>query len=98
MSPGKSRTLRKNQSEIDRKEKGLQELILEKEYLLLQDTLYASNNSLEIRIKNQISKGTIILGQSAKLVMDKTIYGVRLREKKDQFSNRSGIIIEGYFE
>lgn len=90
--------VRKNQSEIDRKEKGLQELILEKEYLLLQDTLYASNNSLEIRIKNQISKGTIILGQSAKLVMDKTIYGVRLREKKDQFSNRSGIIIEGYFE
>jgi hypothetical protein len=88
----------KNQPEISREEKSLQDLILEKEYLLLQDTLYASNNSQEIRIKNQISKGTVILGQSAKLVMDKTIYGVRLREKKDQFSNQARIVIEGYFE
>lgn len=88
----------KNQSEIDRKEKELQALILEKEYLHLQNARFSSSLSQEIRIKNQISKGTVIIGQSAKLVMDKTIYGVRLREKKDQFSNQSRIIIEGYFE
>lgn len=90
--------IKEKQSDIDEKEKQLNELILQKHYLHLQDTLRAIGKPAEIRIKNKIAQGTVVVGKNSKLVIDKTIYGVRLRETKDRLSNQFKIVVEGYFE
>ncbi|MFH2092189.1 MAG: FapA family protein [Pseudomonadota bacterium] len=86
------------QSEIELKEKELDALILEKDYLRFQDMMLAINKPPEVKIKNQISQGTVVMGRHSKLVIDQTIYGVKFREKKDPITNQFKIIIEGYFE
>lgn len=88
----------KDQSNIDRKEKELNILLLETDHLLLQETMHAPNKAPEIKVKNQISKGTLILGKDAKLKIEKTIYGVRLHEKSDPATDLPKINITGYFE
>lgn len=88
----------KDQPAIDRKEKGLNDLVVENEYSLLKATLNAPTKAPEIKVKNQITKGTLIIGQQAKLKVKKTIYGVRFEEKKNSASNASQICISGYFE
>ena len=80
---------------IEKIEKELDDLIMEKEFLALKDGLSFLNNIPEIRIKNQLSQGTVIEGTASRLVIDKTIYGVKLKEITSQ--NKSNIVIEGYF-
>ncbi|MFH2058910.1 MAG: flagellar assembly protein A [Pseudomonadota bacterium] len=90
--------IKEKQSLIDEKEKKLNELILQKHYLHLQHTMRGIGKTAEIRIKNQISQGTVVVGNNSKLIIDKTIYGVKFRETKDRLSNQFKIVIEGYFE
>ena len=84
--------------QIDDLEKQVGELILEKEFLHLQDHLRSIAAPPEIKVKNQISKGTVVEGKNSKLVIDKTIYGVKLVEKKSRKTNQFQIEILGYFE
>ncbi len=87
-----------DKSKIDEKEKELSALRLEQDYLSLQESVHASGKFPEIKVKNQISEGTVVLGKSAKLTLKKTIYGVRLYERIDLKTNLSTIEIAGYFE
>ncbi len=90
--------VKKNRPLIEKANREFDELILEKDYLLLQDAICKIDESPEIRIKNQLSEGTVIVGKNAKLVLDKTIYGVKLREIRGLNSKDSKIVIEGYFD
>lgn len=87
-----------NKSKLDQKEKELNRLCFEKDYLLLQESLNATGKTPEIKIKNQLSEGTMIIGKFAKLEIEKTIYGVRINERLDPKTNLSKIDITGYFE
>lgn len=87
-----------NKSKIDKMEKELSTLCIEEDYLLSQETMHSTGKVPEIKIKNQISKGTIIIGKSTKLELERTIYGVRIYERLDPKTNQPAIEITGYFE
>lgn len=90
--------INKKKDQINHLESELNDLILQKEYLLLKDQMQAISHPPEIKIKNQISQGTVVIGKNSQLVIDKTIYGVRLSEEKSRRTNQFQIVIKGYYE
>jgi uncharacterized protein (DUF342 family) len=88
----------KNEGIIREKEERLHALTLQKDYLLLQEKMNQCHTIPEIRIKNQVSQGTVIQGRKARLVLDQTIYGVKFTEKRDPSSKSSRIVVSGYYE
>jgi len=85
-----------NKKQINKTENEIDRLIAQKEFFLLKDKQNSINTIPEIRVKNQLSKGTIIKGLNSSLSIDQTIYGVKLKEVTSK--DKSKIVIEGYFE
>ncbi len=86
------------ESKINKKEKELNILHLEKDYLLMQESMHAPGKTPEIKIKNEICKGTVIIGKYSDMRLEKSIYGVRICEQLETGKNASKITISGYFE
>lgn len=51
-----------------------------------------------IKVKNQAGKQTIILGETAKMVIDKSIYRVSLTETFDEKRNKAIIKVDGFYD
>jgi len=85
-------------AQISKKEKKLETLKMERDFLLLEQEMGFSNKIPEIRIKNQVSEGTVIQGKHSKRVIDKTVYGVKLFETKNNGNDSASIVIKGYYE
>ena len=86
----------RGKAKIEKIEQELDDLYIEKEFLALKDEQSSLNNIPEIRIRNQLSHGTVIEGTCSGLIMNKTYYGVKLKEITNQ--GKSNIVVEGYFE
>jgi hypothetical protein len=64
--------------------------------------LHEKNNAADpavpvIRVKNQVEKQTIILGEQSKMVVDKSIYQVCLKEDRAEPGKEAKITVEGYY-
>lgn len=87
-----------NRSDISKQEIEINKLILERDYILVRHNVFSIRKTPEIKVKNELSEGTIIEGKASKLKIDKTIYGVRIFEKIDPKTKRAKIEISGFFE
>ena len=87
-----------NGKKIARAQTELDDMILEKDHHKFQEMMNACRTMPVIRIKNQVSQGTVILGKESKLVVDQTIYGVKFFEKPDPVSKSCKIVVSGYYE
>ncbi|MCK5541163.1 MAG: DUF342 domain-containing protein [Desulfobacterales bacterium] len=86
-----------NSPEIKKIEDEIERLSAGKELLLSkQEASFNPINSV-IKVKGQIAKGTIIKGQVAQMVVEETMYGVKLMEVRNSLKNETKILVEGYF-
>ena len=72
--------------------------MIQKDFLLLQKQPSALRLEPLIRIKNMVEKNTVIKGIHTSKVIEKSIYGVKIREIKDAIKGHYDICIEGYFD
>ncbi len=83
--------------EIQRIEKEIETLNIQKDFLMLNRENAVSAAPI-VKVKNQIEKSTVIRGETAELVVEKSIYGVTLKENKSLLKGGPKIKIEGYFD
>jgi uncharacterized protein (DUF342 family) len=84
--------------EIEILEKEVADLSLEKDFFLMDQAKGFLPFSPEIKVKNMIEQGTIVKGERTSLVIDRTMYGVKLQEVKAPGSEETTFVIQGYFE
>ncbi len=84
--------------EIETLETEIAELSIEKDFFLMDQEKGFLPFSPEIKVKNMIEQGTIVKGERSSLVIDRTMYGVKLREVKAPCSEETTFEIQGYFE
>jgi len=84
--------------EIEALEGEIGELSIEKDFFLLEQEKGFLPFSPEIKVKNKIEQGTIVKGERTSLVIQRTIYGVKLQEVELPGSDGTTIKIRGYFE
>ena len=83
---------------IRQKKETIKRLKIQKDTLLLGQEYRPQVLPPAIKVKNQVQKGTVILGQKARLSIDRDIYGVKFMERQ-AFSNEDPVItIEGFYE
>ncbi|MCP4116307.1 MAG: DUF342 domain-containing protein [Desulfobacteraceae bacterium] len=84
--------------EIEALEEEIGELSIEKDFFLLEQEKGFLPFSPEIKVKNKLEQGTIVKGERTSLVIQRTMYGVKLQEVKAPGSEETTIKIQGYFE
>jgi uncharacterized protein (DUF342 family) len=84
--------------EIETLEKEIADLSLEKDFFLMDQEKGFLPFSPEIKVKNMIEQGTIVKGERSSLVIDRTMYGVKLQEVRVPGSEETTFVIQGYFE
>ncbi len=85
-------------SDIQQKEETLKRLRIRKDTLLLGQECSPQVVPPAIKVKNQVQKGTVIMGQKARLSIDRDIYGVKFMEKQTSPNADTVITIEGFYE
>ncbi len=84
--------------EIETLEKEIADLSIEKDFFLMDQEKGFLPFSPEIKVKNKIEQGTIVKGERSSLVIERTMYGVKLQEVKVPDSEGTTFVIQGYFE
>ncbi|MBI9087914.1 MAG: DUF342 domain-containing protein [Desulfobacterium sp.] len=84
--------------EIEILEKEIADLSIEKDFFLMDQEKGFLPFSPEIKVKNKIEQGTIVKGERSSLVIERTMYGVKLQEIKVPDSEETTFVIQGYFE
>jgi len=87
-----------NQSKVTKQKQKIEKLITQKDYLLSQKKPPDLSISPMIRVKNMVEKNTIIKGRQSSMVINETVYGVRIREVKDLKTDTHKILIDGYYD
>lgn len=85
-------------SDIQRKEETIKRLSIRKDMLLLGQEYSPQVVPPAIKVKNQVQKGTVIMGQKARLSIDRDIYGVKFMERQASPNADTVITIEGFYE
>ncbi len=84
--------------EIIKKKQEIEELLTKKDYLLFQEEKFPLTVEPVIKVKNIIEKSTIIKGKKASMIVEQSIYGVKMKESKNSSTNEYQILIEGYYD
>ena len=84
--------------EIKTLEEEIADLSVEKDFFLMEQEKGFLPFSPEIKVKNKLEQGTIVKGERCSLVIQRTMYGVKLQEVKAPDSEKTTIKIQGYFE
>lgn len=85
------------QSDVRLQKQKIEALMIQKDYLLHKQSAPLSPDP-EIRVKNMLEKHTVIKGPHTSMVIEKSIYGVKIREIKDAITGNYDIAIEGYYD
>ena len=86
------------QSKIEHQEKKIEELMIQKDYLMHQKKPPAPPSPPQIRVKNMVEKNTIIKGIHTSMVIKDSIYGIRIREVKNMKTHSYDMVIDGYYD
>jgi uncharacterized protein (DUF342 family) len=84
--------------DILKKEENIKKLIIRKDTLLLSQGYRTHPVPPAIKVKNRVQKGTVIMGQKARLTVDRDIYGVKFTEIQKNPGEDPVITIEGVYE
>ncbi len=84
--------------DIEKKEENIRKLIIRKDTLLLSQGYRTQPVPPAIKVKNRVQKGTVIMGQKARLTIDRDIYGVKFTEIQKNPGEDPVITIEGVYE
>jgi hypothetical protein len=84
--------------EIKTLEEEIAELSIERDFFLMDQEKGFLPFSPEIKVKNKIEQGTIVKGERSSMVIERTMYGVKLQEVKALDSEKTTFVIQGYFE
>ena len=76
----------------------IRKLMAEQEMILMKKESRSYNPKPEIKVKNQISKGTVVNGLHSAAVIENTMYGVKLTEEKNTDTGGWEIRISGYYD
>jgi uncharacterized protein (DUF342 family) len=90
-----------DQNQIDQIKKleiRVEALTIKRDFLLMEKERWFVPFSPEIKIKNMLEKGTTIKGECSSLLVEQTMYGVKLHEEEWDGPQKTRIIIQGYFE
>ena len=90
--------IKKSGPELEKIEMEIENLIIEKDGILLTQEKYGPAQDAVIKVKNQISQGTVIEGPHSRMILDKTLFGVKLWEEQNTITKEWAIKIEGYYE
>lgn len=90
--------VKKEQKRIDQVKQTLDELQSKKDLLTAEQQQTLISPDPVIKVKNQVDPSTIIMGEKAKIVIDKAIYRVSFREAAQAPGKKAQIFTEGYFE
>ena len=90
--------IEKKKPDILKKEETIKKLMIRKDTLLLSQGYRTQKVPPVIKIKNQVQKGTMILGQKARLSIAQDIYGVKFMETQESPNEAPVITIEGFYE
>jgi len=85
-------------ADIEKKEENIRKLIIRKDTLLLSQGYRTQPVPPAIKVKNRVQKGTVIMGQKARLTVDRDIYGVKFTEVQKAPGEDPVITIEGVYE
>ncbi len=86
------------QPEINFQKQKIEELRIQKDFLLFQNRPAAPSFQPAIRVKNMVEKHTVIKGPHTCVTIKTNIYGVKIREVKDAVSGNYELLIEGYYD
>ncbi len=89
--------IEKSGQEIAKLKERIEELKSKKDQLRHEKNNAADLSAPVIRVKNQVEKQTIILGEKSKMVIDKSIYQVCLKEDRAEQGKQAKITVEGYY-
>ena len=87
-----------NADEINRIRLAVEGLLVEKDYLRLNEAGRVSSANAFIRVKNQVEAGTQIKICASTLEVKPTVYGVKFSKKQKKDASEPEIIIEGLYE
>jgi len=88
----------RKQPEIDNQKKKIEALMIEKDFLLLQEKPLVFSVKPMIRVRNMVEKNTLVKGKHTSMVIKDSIYGVRIREVKNMKTDSFEIVIDGYYD
>jgi len=76
----------------------IKKLTIRKDTFLMSQAYRSQPVPPTIRVKNQVSKGTVIKGRQARLTIDQDIYGVKFTETIPTNGESPDILIEGLYD
>lgn len=97
MSKAIETAVEKSGPKINLAEEKIEKLNSKRDLLLLEQKKSEAYPEPVIRIKNQVEKFSVIMGEKAKKVIKESIHGVTLKEKIDKSGKKAKIIVEGYY-
>lgn len=91
-------TVKKRAPEIEKKKEQMERF--KAEYDKAKEACHGQAKAVPpvIKVKNKVSRFTVIEGEAAELVMDQDVHGVSFREEPSGDEKDAAIQIEGYFE
>lgn len=88
----------KHKEKIVEKEEKIRKLLSKLDYMKLVSKKERNDDQLLINVKNKVGKYTVIKGKVAKMVIDKPIHGVFMRETDATPQKEAEILVQGSFE
>ncbi|MBA3009238.1 MAG: DUF342 domain-containing protein [Desulfobacula sp.] len=85
-------------AQILKKEETIKKLMTRKDTLLLSQGYLTHPVPPAIKVKNLVQKGTVIMGQKARLTVEQDIHGVKFMEIQKSPAEVPAITIEGFYE
>jgi len=89
--------IEKAEEEITQKEIEIKNLNEQRDLLLLNREKVSRSKPV-IKVKNEVQQYTIIQGETSSRKIDKSIYGVSIKEDEQASNDKTRIVVEGYFE
>lgn len=86
----------KYHDQIGELEKRISKLLTQRDFLMIESKK-AGDDQLLIKVKNEVGQHTVIKGEAAQLVVDKSMYGVFIRERAASADKDAEMVIDGYF-
>ncbi|MCF6248900.1 MAG: hypothetical protein L3J69_16310, partial [Desulfobacula sp.] len=89
--------IEKHNKEIEQKEQKISQLMSQKDYIMVETKKTGADDQLLLKVKKEIGLHTVIKGEVAQLVVDKSIHGVLIRERDATSKKEAHMVIDGYF-
>ncbi len=89
--------IEKHKKKIEKKEQKISQLMSQKDYYKVKSAKLNIADELLVKVKNEVGQHTIIKGETAQLMIDKSVYGVFIKERNATSDKDAKMVVDGYF-